>query len=193
MNVVPFRLLPATIVALAALLGAKSIELVWAAVPVRTSQPISAASPATTIPPENVQPNPASDIERGLLQELQRRRTQLDQRETAVEQREATLVAAEEKLNQRIHELQHLQQQLRATLVERKQRTDAAWISLVTLYEAMKPRDAAAILNDLDMPVLVELTARMNERKAAAIMAAMQPDRARDLTAELAEVRDSEP
>jgi flagellar motility protein MotE (MotC chaperone) len=193
MKVLPFRLLPATIVALAALLGAKSIELVWAAVPVRTPQPISTASPATTIPPENVQPNPAPDIERELLQELQRRRTQLDQRETAVEQREATLVAAEEKLNQRIHELQHLQQQLKATLMDRKQRTDAAWTSLVILYEAMKPRDAAAILNDLDMPVLVELTARMNERKAAAIMAAMQPDRARDLTAKLAEVPDSGP
>jgi flagellar motility protein MotE (MotC chaperone) len=128
-----------------------------------------------------------------MLQELQRRRTQLDQRQDAVERREATLTAAEEKLNQRIRELQHLQQQLRAALEERKQRTAVAWTSLVTLYQAMKPRDAAAILNDLDMPVLVELTARMNERKAAAIMAAMQPDRARDLTAKLAAVHESEP
>ena len=191
MKTLPFRLLPATVVALAALLGAKSIELVWATMPVRTPQAISTASPATALPPESGQPNPPSDIERGILQELQQRRTQLDQREHALERREITLVAAEERLNQRVLELQHLQQQMKAALAERKQRTDAAWTSLVTLYEAMKPREAAAILNDLDMSVLVELTARMNGRKAAAIMAAMQPDRARDLTVKLAAMRDS--
>ena len=48
----------------------------------------------------------------------------------------------------------------------------------------MKPRDAAAIFNDLDMPVLLQVLDRMKEAKAAPILAAMQPDRAREATTE---------
>ncbi len=53
----------------------------------------------------------------------------------------------------------------------------------------MKPRDAAAIFNDLDQPVLLQVIDRMKEAKAAPILAAMQPDKARDLTAKLADMR----
>jgi flagellar motility protein MotE (MotC chaperone) len=53
----------------------------------------------------------------------------------------------------------------------------------------MKPRDAATIMNELDLPVLLEVVDRMKEAKAAPILAAMQPDRARQVTAELARQR----
>jgi flagellar motility protein MotE (MotC chaperone) len=53
----------------------------------------------------------------------------------------------------------------------------------------MKPKDAAAIFNDLQMPVLLQVLDRMKDAKAAAVMAAMNPDRARDVTAELAQMR----
>jgi flagellar motility protein MotE (MotC chaperone) len=53
----------------------------------------------------------------------------------------------------------------------------------------MKPRDAAKIFDDLDTPVLLEVVDRMNERKAAPILAAMQPDRAREITEKLAAMR----
>ena len=64
-----------------------------------------------------------------------------------------------------------------------------SWQGLVKLYEAMKPRDAATIFNDLDMPVLLQVVDRMKEAKAAPVLAAMQPDKARDLTARLAQMR----
>ena len=53
----------------------------------------------------------------------------------------------------------------------------------------MKPRDAATIFNDLDMPVLLQVVDRMKEAKAAPVLAAMQPDKARDVTAQLARMR----
>jgi flagellar motility protein MotE (MotC chaperone) len=59
----------------------------------------------------------------------------------------------------------------------------------VKLYEGMRPRDAAAIFDDLDMPVLVQLIDRMREAKAAPVLGAMRPERARLLTAELARHR----
>ena len=53
----------------------------------------------------------------------------------------------------------------------------------------MKPREAAAIFNDMDMPVLLQVVDRMKEGKTALIFGAMQPDRARLLTSQLAAKR----
>ena len=57
------------------------------------------------------------------------------------------------------------------------------------LYETMKPRDAATIFNDLDMPVLLSVVDRMKDAKAAPVLAAMQPDKAREVTTKLAALR----
>jgi flagellar motility protein MotE (MotC chaperone) len=59
----------------------------------------------------------------------------------------------------------------------------------VHVYEAMKPRDAATIFDALDMQVLLQVLDRMQDRKAAPVLAAMQPDRARLATQLLAEMR----
>jgi flagellar motility protein MotE (MotC chaperone) len=53
----------------------------------------------------------------------------------------------------------------------------------------MKPRDAATIFNDLEMPVLLGVVDRMKDRTAAPILAAMQPEKARELTIKLAALR----
>ena len=91
----------------------------------------------------------------------------------------------------RAGELGALQNKLQDLEGARQQRDEAGWQGLVKLYETMKPRDAAVIFNDLQMSVLVPLVDRMKEAKAALIMAAMNPDKARDVTAQLAQVRTS--
>ena len=216
MRMVAPRLLPATTVAIAALLGMKGLELVRAATPAdalgQTPARAAAASPAAssatapaappaggvrTSAPTQIQPaspsasaTPAiTDGEKTVLQELRQRSRELDAREQAVTAREAVLAAAEHKLDQRVAELQALQKNLEALEAARQQRQDASWQGLVKLYASMKPRDAATIFNDLDTPVLLEVVDRMNERKAAAILAAMQPDRAREVTEKLAAMR----
>ncbi len=119
-----------------------------------------------------------------MLLELRQRRQELDAREAALAARESVLAAAEQKLSARVGELQALQKKLEALEAARKEREDASWQGLVKLYEAMKPRDAATIFNDLDMPVLLQVVDRMKEAKAAPVLAAMQPDKARDLDRE---------
>jgi len=99
------------------------------------------------------------------------------------------LAAAQDKLTARIDELQTLQQRLEALEADRKRQDDVSWQGLVKLYETMKPRDAATIFNDLAMPVLVQVMDRMKDAKAAAVLAAMDPDKARLLTQELARLR----
>ena len=71
----------------------------------------------------------------------------------------------------------------------RKQREELGWQGLVKVYEVMKPRDAAAIFNNLQMTVLIPVLDRMKDRNAAPILAAMDPQKARDVTAALAKLR----
>ena len=57
---------------------------------------------------------------------------------------------------------------------------------LVAMYEAMKPKDAAKIFNNLEMDVLLRLAKVINPRKMAPILAEMDPPRAQELTVQMA-------
>lgn len=53
---------------------------------------------------------------------------------------------------------------------------------LITFYSQMKPTEAAAIMNDLDIEVTVMVLGTMAERSAAPIIAKMSPVRARAIS-----------
>ena len=190
------RLLPITIGAMLMLMGIKAIGLVRAATPEAPPAAVSQKPPPTPPPPVAVAPVPVppkpveiSESERGLLLDLRRRRGELDSREAALASRDAVLSATEKRLTARVGELAVLQAKLEALEQARQAREAQNWQGLVKLYEAMKPRDAAAIFNDLEKPVLLAVLDRMKDGKAAAVLAAMTPDRARQATADLARQR----
>ena len=149
--------------------------------------PEAAAKPAiSTEPPA---PLPVSAEERQLLQELRERRQRWDAKDQLLTERANVLSAAEQRLIARAAELANLQARLEQLEKSRVERDDANWAGLVKVYETMKPRDAALIFNEMDMPVLLQIVDRMKEAKAAVILGAMLPDRARLLTAQLAAKR----
>jgi flagellar motility protein MotE (MotC chaperone) len=152
-----------------------------------SASPSSSSAPAFGAAPQAAPP--VSDSERAVLLELRQRRQELDAREAVLSSREAVMAAAEQKIAARVDELQALQARLEALETARRARDQANWQGMVKLYEAMKPRDAAAIFNDLDMAVLLQVVDRMKEARAAAVMAAMQPEKARQVTTELAQMR----
>jgi|HubBroStandDraft_1064217.scaffolds.fasta_scaffold16284_2 flagellar motility protein MotE (MotC chaperone) len=152
--------------------------------------PASAVPPKPDDKPATVEgPPPVTDSERAVLLELRDRRRELEVREATLTARESMLAAAETKLSARVDELQGLQKKLEALDANHRQQEDVAWQGLVKVYETMKPRDAAAIFNDLGMQVLLAVVDRMKEAKAAAILAAMTPDKAREVTMQLAQLR----
>ncbi|HVY17760.1 MAG TPA: hypothetical protein VHB27_21245 [Rhodopila sp.] len=152
----------------------------------KPAQPPAAAN-LNAVPKSD--PDAVSDGEKALLQRLRDRRRELDARASAIDDREAVLGAAQRKLDARVNELKSLQKKLENLDTAQKQKEDAGWQSMVKLYEAMKPREAAAIFNDLSMPVLLQVMDRMKDAKAAAVLAAMNPDKARDVTSALAQMR----
>jgi flagellar motility protein MotE (MotC chaperone) len=200
------RLLPMTIATLAALLAVKSGVFLEAALSegrkpgggmvamarAAGTEPAAEHARPPAPPPEPKAaecPPQISDSERSVLQDLRQRRRQLDGLGESLAARESLLAAAEQKVAARVAELQSLQKKLEALDAAQKQKEDAGWQGLVKMYEAMKPRDAAAIFNDLALPVLLPVLDRMKDAKAAAVLSAMAPDKARDVTAELVQMR----
>lgn len=129
-----------------------------------------------------------SPAERGLLQKLGERREQLDDRQRELDTRENLLKAADKKLEDRINELKQLEGKgASPDGTPKKDPTEQQQLkNLVTMYEAMKPKDAARVFDKLSLSVLVPVVNAMNPRKMSEILAAMSPDTASKLTVELA-------
>jgi flagellar motility protein MotE (MotC chaperone) len=160
------------------------------AAPPQTAMKAAQAQPPqvqNAVPP--AEPRPISAAERSLLLDLRKRHDALEARAAMLDQREAVQAEAEAKLNARLDQLATLQARLEALEAGRQQHAAENWSGLVHVYEDMKPRDAATIFDALDMQVLLQVLDRMQDRKAAPILAAMQPDRARLATQLLAEMR----
>jgi len=144
-------------------------------------------------PPAPVSAPPAEPAipvsERAVLLELRERRAMLDRREQMLDAREALIVAAERRFQERTEQLTALQTRLEQLDGTRRDHDAANWRGIVKTYETMRPKDAAAILNDMEEAVLLQVLDRMKESKAAPILAAMTPERARSATAQLAQMR----
>lgn len=130
-----------------------------------------------------------SQIELNILQSLAARRAKLEKMEDEVQTKENLLAATEVRLGKRIEEIKTLEINVRTLLAQYEKQEDASVRSLVKIYENMKPKDAARIFNELEMPVLLMVADRMAERKVAPVLAQMDPKKAKELTVELAEDR----
>jgi flagellar motility protein MotE (MotC chaperone) len=130
-----------------------------------------------------------TDEEINLLQSLSKRRESIEQQARELEQREVLLKAAESRIDEKVAELEALRKSIEGLVEEHDEEADAQIKSLVKIYEAMKPKDAARIFEQLDMVVLLSVIERMKERKTAPILANMDPERAKTITLELAQRR----
>jgi flagellar motility protein MotE (MotC chaperone) len=127
-----------------------------------------------------------SGAERAILERLQARRQELDTRARELDIRESLIQNAEKRMDAHLDELKQVEARIK---VETQQKDDAEVArlkGLVTMYENMKPRDAAKIFNGLDSAVLLEVVSSINPRTMAEILAQMSPDVAQRLTVELA-------
>ena len=125
--------------------------------------------------------------EKTLLERLAARRQQIDEKEKALGEREALLAAAEQRLEQRIVELKAADGELKATL-EAKKTEQVSIKPLVTMYEAMKPKDAARIFEKLQLADLLPIAQAMKPQKLSEILAQLDPAFAGKLTIGMAPV-----
>ena len=127
-----------------------------------------------------------SPSERALLERLQARRQELEARAREIDIRENLLKAAEKRIEGRVEELKGTESRI-ATATEQKTTDDGArFKGIVTMYEGMKPKDAAKVFDRLEMSVLFEIASQIAPRKMSDILGLMSPEAAERLTVELA-------
>lgn len=157
--------------------------------------PAAEGAPAADQPPAEPSrlitedPTLLTQSEIDLLQQLAERRRVLESREQELEIRTGLLSAAEARIDKKVEELKVLRETISGLIKTFDEQQDAKLLSLVKIYENMKPKDAATIFEDLEMDTLLEVAERMKERKLAPIMAKMNPEKAREVTVELARLR----
>ena len=154
------------------------------------SKEVAAKPPArSTAPARSMEKDPTlfSEAEIELLQNLAKRRTAIQAWARELDTREALLDAAEKRLDSKIAELKSLRSRVQTLVRKVDAREEARLKSLVKIYENMKPKDAARIFDELELPILLDVVARMREVKTAPILAKMDSQKAKHVTAELAE------
>ena len=119
-----------------------------------------------------------SENELKILQNLRKRRIEIDEKLKLLTIKEAALDSLQKEVDKKLA----LLEKERALV---KPIDDANVIKLVKVYESMKPEEAAKIFNDLDIKVIVKIARQMKENKLALIVSDMEPGKAKELTLEL--------
>jgi flagellar motility protein MotE (MotC chaperone) len=142
------------------------------------------APEGTVIYPEPTAPVSAS--ERAILERLQSRRQELEARAREIDIRESLLKAAEKRIESRSDELKAVESRITTATQQKTEADNARFKGIITMYEGMKPKDAAKVFDHLEMPVLIEIATQIAPRKMSDILGLMSTEAAERLTVEMA-------
>jgi flagellar motility protein MotE (MotC chaperone) len=148
------------------------------------SAPEAAKPNGVVVYPEQSQPVSAS--ERAILERLQSRRQELEARAREIDIRESLLKAAEKRIESRVEELKAVEARISTSSAQKSEADAARFKGIITMYEGMKPKDAAKVFDRLEMSVLFEIASQIAPRKMSDILGLMSPEAAERLTVELA-------
>jgi flagellar motility protein MotE (MotC chaperone) len=110
-----------------------------------------------------------------LLAAISEREGRVAEREDQITDRTQAIQVAEARLTDRIAALDEAQAALAATLSVAETAASDDLTRLTTVYENMKPKDAAALFSEMPPEFASGFLARMRPEAAAAIMAGLDP------------------
>jgi flagellar motility protein MotE (MotC chaperone) len=131
--------------------------------------------------------------ERAVLERLGDRRQELDARAKDLDMRESLLKAAEQRVEAKVNELKELESRINVAMGNRDKAEADRFKGIVTMYENMKPKDAARIFDRLEVKVLIDVATQIKPAKMSEILAQMTSEGAERLTVELANRASAKP
>ena len=170
------------------LLGSASVRLVTSAgsvlaqdsqLPTNSAQMIQKPSEGANAQQTAIQPQAASAVNRGeisnLISALTEREAQVAKREKQLEMRLRALAVADAEIEKRLESLVATEKALRATLSLADEASEKDILRLTSVYENMKPKDAAALFEQMEPSFAAGFLARMRPDAAADVMAGLTP------------------
>ncbi|MCE8544527.1 hypothetical protein KBY25_01720 [Ruegeria pomeroyi] len=110
-----------------------------------------------------------------LLATLRQREKDLNQRESRVLERMRALEIAEVAIERKLAKLAEAEEDLRETVAAASVAAESDLSRLTEVYEKMKPKESAALFEEMDASFAAGFLARMRPEAAADIMAGLTP------------------
>ena len=121
-----------------------------------------------------------------LLAAIRQREAQLAAEEKRLADRKQTLGVAEAKLGEQLAAFEKARANLEKTLAMADQAAERDLARMTTVYENMKPQEAAEIFETMDVGFAAGLLARMRPDVAALVLTGMKPETAYAVTLTIA-------
>lgn len=121
-----------------------------------------------------------------LLTALRAREMRVAEREFKLENRIQALSVAEVGIERKLTALITAEEKLRATMALADTASEDDLSRLTSVYESMKPRDAAALFEEMDPQFSAGFIGRMRTDAAAKIIAGLTPEKAHSISVILA-------
>ena len=147
---------------------------------------VYAQATSNTVPNSDLEEcSPTPDIQ-NVLAALAERDEQLKTREARISVEMAELKSASEEIEKKIQALKEAEDSLTKTLALADGAAEKDIDGLISVYEAMKPKDAALLFEEMTPDFAAGFLAKLKPDTAAAILAGMTPKAAYSLSAIIA-------
>ncbi|MFH0925102.1 MAG: hypothetical protein V1872_05630 [bacterium] len=112
----------------------------------------------------------------------QKQEQELSLKEEALGQEERRLEKLKVELDRKLNEITKVKNRIEELMKQKEIAGEKNLANLVKLYESVKAKEAANIIEKLEDKLAVEILSRMSQRKAGKIFDKMSPARAAELT-----------
>ncbi len=138
------------------------------------------------IAPQSTQSQPGQGVyskeELAILTSLDGRRTELEERNKKLDEREADLDRRDREYATRQTQLREMTELLRNDREKNDKKRSTQLDQLANVYGSMDPKEAAGLIEQLDVTIALSLLERMPEKRIGQILALMNPQRALSIT-----------
>ncbi|OIQ33350.1 MAG: hypothetical protein BM562_02695 [Alphaproteobacteria bacterium MedPE-SWcel] len=129
---------------------------------------------------------PDSAEMQAMIAAFKKREMMLAEREAEIEDRMKALEIADQAIEKKLLDLQQAEAKLLATLNLADGAAEQDVTKLTSVYEQMKPKDAAALFEEMDPSFAAGFLSRMRPEAAAGVMAGLSPEAAYTISVVLA-------
>ncbi len=173
------------LVVIAAILAASGLVRLGSGTGLAVAREVEALTKRTSDTHAPAQCEPAPDIA-ALFAALQKREAKVTASEAVIAERQQTVSVAEEEIMLQLEQLRQAESALRSTLALAESAAEDDLARLTTVYENMKPKDAAALFEQMAPEFAAGFMGRMRPDAAAEIMTGLNPATAYSLSVILA-------
>ena len=113
-----------------------------------------------------------------IIAAIRKREVELARREQKIAERERTVVELESRLEKRAGEIDRIREEVEQRISSWVAQGQDRTAQLASVYSAMPPAKAGALLNKLELDLAVAVVRAMKKKSSAGVLAAMRPDRA---------------